>query len=254
MILCIDIGNSNIVIGGYCNDKLIFSTRIATDRSLETVQYALQLKGVLNLFGAQNEAIEGIMLSSVVPSITNALLEALGMLCKAVPVVLCLENSGIDVHIDNPRELGDDILATAVAVKHCLPLPAAIIDMGTATTVTAMDAQGAVLGVAIMPGLYIGIEALTGSTSQLKGIALEAPGKAIGTNSADSMKSGAVYGNADMLDGILSRFERELSGLKTIVATGGASRIILPHCSHKIEYSPSLLLDGLYYAYLYNLR
>lgn len=249
MILCIDIGNSNIVVGGYKNDELRFSTRLSTDRSLEAAQYALQINGILSLYHVDSETIEGIALSSVVPGLTTDIMAALKILSDIKPMMLTIDNSNIEVSIDNPRELGNDILATAIAVKHSYALPSVIIDMGTATTITAMDAQGTVQGVSILAGLYIALDALTGSTSQLKGIAIEPPRAAIGKNSAESMKSGALFGNAAMLDGMLTRFDKELGGVKSYVATGGASQLVVPHCEHNIEYVPSLLLDGLYEAY-----
>lgn len=249
MILTVDIGNSNIVIGAFENDKLSFSSRIVTNRHIEADQYALEIHGILNLYNVKNDDIKGIIISSVVPRVTEAVNHALCKFCAATPVFFNKENANVKINIDNPSELGADILASAVAVKKLHKLPAVAIDMGTATTISAIDKNGAVQGVAIFPGLFISLDALTSRTSLLRQIEIEAPLNAIGKNTQQSMKSGVVFGNAAMLDGMLERFEQELGTLNTIVATGGASGLIAPHCKHKILYAPNLLLEGLYIAY-----
>ncbi|MDD3429558.1 MAG: type III pantothenate kinase [Oscillospiraceae bacterium] len=249
MILTVDIGNSNIVIGGYQNDALTFITRFATDRKMEADQYALQLVGLLSLYKVNPAQIEGVILSSVVPRLTHAVGDALGHVVNCTPLLLNRQNAQITVKTDNPDEVGADIIASAIALKGSYPLPAVIIDMGTATTLTALDAEGAVLGVSIYPGLYISLDALTAGTSQLKGIALEAPARAIGTNTADSMQSGMIFGTAAMLDGMIDRFAAELGSVETIIATGGGAKQVIPHCRHKILFSDTMLLDGLYKTY-----
>ncbi len=251
MILAIDIGNTNIVLGGYRDGQLEFTTRIATDRSLQADQYALEIAGILRLYRVESESIEGAVISSVVPSLTHALERAVRLFAPVEPVILGTDSdTGVEVCIDNPAELGADILASAVAVKERWPLPAVVIDMGTATTLTALDKNGAVQGVSIMPGVFISLDALTGRTSLLKGIALEAPARAIGKNTTDSMKSGVVFGAAAMLDGMLDRFEAELGGPAACIATGGVAELIVPCCRHTITLCDTLLLDGLYLLYL----
>lgn len=255
MVLTVDIGNSNIVIGGYENDRLSFSTRFATERQLETDQYAVEIRGLLHLYAVDKNAITDIVISSVVPGLTAHVAGALTRIVPAVrPLFLTPDsNTGICVDIDNPAELGADILASAIAAKERFALPCVIIDMGTATTMMAMDRRGTVLGGAIMPGVYISQDALKMRTSQLHGISLEAPPCAIGRNTDDSMKSGAVLGNAAMLDGMIDRFADELGGGEvTLVATGGAAARVIACCRHRIRYEPDLLLDGLYRFYLRN--
>lgn len=252
MILAIDVGNSNIVLGGYNGGgKARFLARMATDRVLEADQYAVQLRGILELYHVSGEAIDGIVMASVVPALTPVLLKALRHFTPVTPHLFCLQDAcGVQVTIDNPKELGLDILASAVAVRHTRPLPAVIIDMGTATKITALDAEGRLPGVAIAPGLYVSLEALVGRASSLGSIPLEAPAAAIGRNTPESMKSGVVLGAAAMLDGMLDRFTQEMGGLATVVATGGAAGVVVPHCRHQVELAETLLLDGLYRAYL----
>ncbi len=250
MILAIDIGNSNIVLGGYENDQICFTARAATNTRQEADQFAVELAGILSLYKIEAHRIEGVMVSSVVPSFTPILLQSLAHFTSVKPKLLCLEHAGgVTVDIENPKELGMDILATAIAVQCSRPLPAVVIDMGTATKLTALDAGGVLRGVSIAPGLFVSLEALVHNASLLAGISLEAPLAAIGRNSAESMKSGVVLGAAAMLDGLLARFSAQLGPLASIVATGGAAPLVVPHCNANIEVCPTLLLDGLYHTY-----
>ena len=250
MVLTIDIGNTNIVLGGYENGALGFCTRISTDKSLEADQYALELSGILNLYKVAGESIEGAIISSVVPQITDTVARALRMFAGVEPLKPTQElPTGVGVNIATPSELGADLLAGAIAAKALYPLPAIVIDMGTATKITAVDEQGTVQGVSIMPGVFISLDALVNGTSLLKGIATNAPVRAIGKNTVESMQSGVVFGAASMLDGMVERFEAELGPAKTLVATGGAAGIVVPHCRHSVQYVPTLILDGLYAVY-----
>lgn len=250
MVLVVDIGNSNIVMGGYSSHQLCFCARLATSHQMEADQYAIQLRGILSLYHQQDTPIDGIMISSVVPRLTSRIISALSHFTDAAPLLLNYKNTcGIEIEIENPAELGMDILASAIAVKHSFPLPAVIIDMGTATKLTAIDKNGRLLGVAIAPGLFVSLDALIKGTSLLQGIPLEAPRSAIGKNTADSMKSGIVLGTAAMLDGMIDRFEETTGPIQTVIATGGAAPIIVPNCRHSIQFSETLLLEGLYHAY-----
>lgn len=251
MILAIDVGNSNIVLGGYTGNKICFITRIATNLHLEADQYAVELKGILDLYNVADSAIEGSVISSVVPGVTPMLVRALTHFTAKEPLVLSLANAGgMEIAIENPSELGTDILASAIAVRQSFALPAVIIDMGTATKLTALDKTGALRGVAIAPGLFVSLEALVGRASLLRSIPLVAPQSPIGRNTNESMQSGLVLGAASMLDGLIDRFEKQLGGkIETLIATGGAAPLIIPHCLHSIQFSETLLLDGLYIAY-----
>ena len=251
MILTIDIGNTNIVLGGYRAGSLAFMARMTTDPLLEADQYAVEISGILQLYQVSGQEIEGIALSSVVPTLTKVMLEALRHFTKVDPMLLTLADAGnMQICIDNPAELGMDLLASALGVRDSYPLPAVIVDMGTATKLTALDKNGNLQGVSIAPGLFVSLRALVQNASLLGSIALEAPANAIGRNSPESMKSGMVLGTACMVDGLLDLFEKELGGLASVVATGGAVTPLLPCCRHRLQYVPTLILDGLYKAYL----
>lgn len=251
MVLTIDIGNSNIVLGGYIQDKICFTARIATSRNHEADQYAVELDGILRLHKVPEKGIEGAIISSVVPSLTPTLQKALRYFTLSQPLLLELQDAGdLVVDIEHPAELGMDLLASAIAMHRHGPLPAVIIDMGTATKLIVIDKKGALRGVSIAPGLLVSLDAMLGSTSLLHGIALEASPKAIGRNSKQSIQSGVLLGTASMLDGMIDRIESELNEAPLhITATGGAAHMVLPYCRHTIEYSDTLLLDGLYLAY-----
>lgn len=250
MVLAVDIGNTNIVMGGYTGGKLAFCTRLSTDKNMEPDQYALQLHGILDLYDVAPAAIEGIILSSVVPQLTETLEGALHLFTDVRPVRLsqALARS-VRVDIENPAELGADLLAGAAAARAAYELPAIVMDLGTATKLTAVDREGTVLGVSIMPGVFISLNALVSGASLLGAVALHAPAHAIGRNSAQSMQSGVIFGAASMLDGMVDRFEAEMGPVKTLLATGGAAGLIVPHCRHRVLHVPTLLLDGLYAVY-----
>lgn len=253
MILAVDIGNTNIVMGGYEQGELVFSTRLATEKQLEADQYALQLEGILRLYRKSPADVEDAVVSSVVPPITDTLCRALNTLCGVSALVLSQKlRTGVTVDIENPAELGDDLLAGAIAARAAWPLPAVVLDLGTATKLTAVDENGAVRGVSILPGVLLSLNALVSGASQLGGLALCPPAHAIGRNTVESMQSGIVLGTASMLDGMLDRFEAELGEIKTVLATGGIAGMIVPHCKRRVELAPNLLLDGLYHVWKLN--
>jgi type III pantothenate kinase len=220
---------------------------------MEPDPYALQLKGILELYGIAPGCIEGIIVSSVVPPLTNILEEALRRFTSVTPMHFTRAlNTGVTIDIENPDELGADLLAGAAAAKAGYELPAIVLDLGTATKLTAIDKNGRVLGASIMPGVFISLNALVSGASLLGAVALQEPSRAIGRNSAQSMQSGVIYGAASMLDGMVERFEAEMGPVNTLLATGGAAGLIVPHCRHKMHHVPTLLLDGLYAVYQMN--
>lgn len=246
MLLAMDIGNSNIVLGVYREKELRFLSRLATDTFMEADQYAVQLLGIIQLYGLCPGDITQVVVSSVVPPLTPVIFKALAHITPATPHLFSKEDScGVNIAINNPAELGVDILASAVTVLHTRPLPAIIIDMGTATKITAVDKDGNLLGVAISPGLTVSTEALVTRASALRGVAMDSPARAIGRTTIESMKSGVLYGTAAMLDGMIDRFKEELGEVPTLIATGGSAASVVCHCRHKIEVSDTLLLEGL---------
>jgi len=253
MILTIDIGNTNIVLGVWEDEKLSFVSRVATDRQKTEDGYAIEIRSILGLYGVSRDSIDGAIISSVVPQISGYMARAAEKLTGKSPLVVGPGvKTGLNILIDNPAQLGTDMVVDAVGVLSKYDKPVIIIDMGTATKIFAVDLNGNFLGCAIMPGIRIGLDALSERTAALPQIAIEPPREVIGTNTIDSMKSGAVFGTASMIDGMVDRFEQYLGRKATIVATGGLSGDIVPYCSHKIIHDPDLMLEGLYRIYLKN--
>ena len=250
MILAIDIGNTNIVIGCIEGTDISFVERISTDTQKTTLEYASIFKMVLDIYHIQPGQLKGSILSSVVPPINHVICDAIEKVMHIKPMVVGPGvKTGLNILIDNPAQLGSDLVVDAVAALKEYPAPLIIIDMGTATTMSAIDAKGNFLGGTITPGIRVALESLVSRTSLLSQISLEPPKKAIGRNTIDSMKSGSVLGNAAMLDGMIDRFRKELQGDVTVVATGGLAQFIVPLCRHEIIYDDALLLKGLWYIY-----
>lgn len=250
MILAIDIGNTNIVIGGFEDGKLEFVSRISTDVRKTDSEYAAKVKGILSLNNIQEENIEGAIVSSVVPPLTKNMCRAVKTVYGVKPMVVGPGiKTGINLLVDNPSQVGADIICGCVAAYNLYKPPVLVIDMGTATKMMVVDENAAFRGVSIIPGVEISIKALSGGTAQLPQISLEAPDKVIAKNTVECMKSGAVFGNASLVDGMIDRIENELGSKMTLVATGGLAHIITPHCVHKIALDEELVLSGLRIIY-----
>lgn len=255
MLLAIDIGNSHIVLGCIENDKILFEARMATDRIRTSDQYCADLKALLDLYNIDRSKIDGTIISSVVPPVLDAFTNAVRKLVdKRVYVVGPGLKTGINIRIDNPAEVGSDLIVAAVAGVQEYGAPLIIIDMGTATTFSVVDEQKAYLGGAICPGVMISLDALTSRTSQLPGIGLSIPKHVVGKNTVDCMQSGLLYGAAAMIDGMIERMEAEIGYKAAVLATGGLSKFIMPLCKHKIIYDGDLLLKGLNLIYKMNAK
>lgn len=253
MVLAVDIGNSNIVIGCFDRDKIQLLERMSTNRNSTALEYAVLIKTVLELNGLSHRAFEGGIISSVVPSVTNMLKTAVEKLIGKTPLVVGPGlKTGLSIRLDNPAQLGSDRVADAVAAVNHYPCPLIIIDMGTATTISVVDRNKNFIGGMIMPGLRISAEALASRTSQLPQISLDPPKKAIGRNTVDCMKSGLILGSASTIDGAITRIEEEVGEPCTIVSTGGLSRLVIPYCKHNILMDGELLLKGLMILYYKN--
>ena len=253
MILAVDIGNTNIVLGGMEGERIVFEARMATDFIKTSDQYCAELKSMLNLFEVDPTTIEGSIVSSVVPPLLNSFKTAIrkltGKTCLLVGPGI---RTGLNIRMDNPSEIGSDLIVAAVAGIAQYGAPLLLVDMGTATTITAIDAEACFVGGCICPGVRISMEALTGRTAQLPGISLDKPQRAIGKNTRDCMRSGIMLGAAAMLDGLLDRMEQELGAPVRVVATGGIARFVLPLCRREIIYDGSLMLKGLRLLYQKN--
>lgn len=255
MILAIDIGNSNIVLGCIEEDQILFEARMATDSIKTADQYCAELKNMLALFHVEPDQIEGAIVSSVVPPVSNAICKAVSRLTGKDPMVVGPGlKTGLNIRIDNPAQAGSDLIVAAVAATAEYGCPLIIIDMGTATTITVIDKKGSFIGGSIHPGVKLSLKALTQGTAQLPGISLEEPKKAIGTNTVDSMRSGILFGAAAMLDGMIDRMERELGYSTRIIATGGLASAIVPLCSREMIIDDHLLLKGLLRIYRRNVK
>ena len=255
MLLAIDIGNSNIVLGCIEGETILHEARIATELVKTSDQYCIDLKNVLSLFDLTADAFEGIIISSVVPPVLNSFRTAVIKLTGKRPMVVGPGiKTGLNILMDNPAQVGSDLIVAAVAALREYPAPLIIIDMGTATTISVIDKSSAYIGGCICPGVKISAEALSSRTAQLPGISLEEPKKAIGRNTVDSMRSGIMMGSAAMLDGMIERMEQELGSQATVLATGGIARFVVPMCRREIVYDRNLLLKGLRILYLSNHR
>lgn len=255
MILAIDIGNSNITIGGVEDEKIIFEARMATDRIKTSDQYSVELKNLIELFKVDLEAIDGCIVASVVPPVSNSFYTAIRKVLGIQPMVVGPGiKTGLNILVDNPAQVGSDLIVAAVAALKVAKPPMAIVDMGTATTITVIDENGAFLGGSICTGVKISMEALTSRTAQLPAISLEQPKRVIGRNTVECMQSGLMVGTAAMLDGLVDRMEEEMGQKLTVIATGGIARFVIPMCRREVIYERDLLLKGLAILYKNNVK
>lgn len=253
MILAIDIGNTNIVIGCIRDEDILFVERLSTDSTKTVLEYAISFKNVLEMYRLDPADIHGSIISSVVPPVTNIVRDAAKKITgQDVVIIGPGVKTGINILMDNPAQLGSDLVANAVAGIAEYKAPLVIIDIGTATTISVVDKKQNYIGGMILPGIRVSSDSLTSRTSQLPRISVEAPKKLIGTNTIDCMKSGLIYGNASCIDGMIHRIEEELGEKATVIATGGLAGCIIPHCLEDIIIDDALLLKGLKLIYQKN--
>ncbi len=253
MILAIDIGNTNTVIGGFDGAKLIFTARIITNAAKTWDEYASKLKSVLLLHNADSSKIDGCIISSVVPPLTSVMKKAVNFAYGIDSLVVEPGiKTGINIKCDDPSSVGADIICACVAAHNIYGSPSMVIDMGTATKISVVDKSGAFIGAVIAPGVMIALKALSSGTAQLPQIGLEAPSSAIGKNTVDCMRSGVVFGNASMLDGMIERVNAQIGESLPVYATGGLASAIVPHCKSEITLDENLVLKGLNIIYKKN--
>lgn len=253
MILAIDMGNTNIVIGGIDENKTYFVERITTNHSKTSLEYAVNIKDILEIHQIEKSEIEGAIVSSVVPPLNAALKSAIKKLFGKPPLFVGSGmKTGLNIIMDNPKTVGSDMIVDAIAAisEHSCPL--VVIDMGTATTLSVIDEKTNYVGSIILPGVRVSLDSLSGKAAQLPFISLDTPSHVMGKNTIDAMRSGIMYGNAAQIDGLVDRIEEELGQKTTIIATGGLSRFITPLCRHQVIYDDSLLLKGLLILYRKN--
>ena len=253
MILAIDVGNTHIVLGCIESGEILNIVRIRTDPHQTTTEYAIKLKDIMELYEIDPLGLEGAIISSVVPTVTQVLTEAVlkltGQKCMVVGPGM---KTGLNIRIDDPGTLAPDILVGSVAAMESYGAPVIIMDLGTATTIVVVDENRCYRGGAILPGVKLSYEALAAGTSLLPDISIIPPAKVIGTNTVDAMRSGAVFSTAAALDGMIERIEDELGTPCAVVATGGLANSIAPYCKRKIICDDDLLLKGLWTLYAKN--
>ena len=255
MILTVDIGNSNIVLGVVEENEILFEARLRTDATKTSDEYCTDLKMIMEVNHVEVNAIEGSIVASVVPPVLNsiqtAIMKLTGKKCLVVGPGL---KTGLNIAIENPGQTGADLVVGCVAALREHEPPMIIVDMGTATTMVVLDKNGALVGGCICPGVKVSLDALTGKTALLPGIQLDQPKKAIGRNTIECMRSGIMLGNACMIDGMVERMEAELGYPAKVIATGGIARFITPMCKTQILYDKDLIVKGLAALYRENRR
>jgi type III pantothenate kinase len=246
MILTIDIGNSNIVLGGVEDDKIVFEARLRTEATKTSDQYCVDIKILLDVQGVNPQQIEGCIIASVVPQVLNSFQSAVKKLTGKTSLVVGPGlKTGLNIKLENPAQTGADLVVADVAALREHKPPLIVIDMGTATTMSVLDETGAHIGGCIIPGVKISMDALTEKTALLPGLQLDRPKKAIGRNTVDAMRSGIMLGTACMLDGMIEKMEQELGQKTTVIATGGIAKFVTPLCDREIIYDKDLIIKGL---------
>lgn len=250
MILVVDVGNTNIVLGLYEGQSLRHHWRLSTNRSATVDEYGVMIHNLFQLAGVRAEQIEGVILSCVVPPIMNTLERLFeAYVGKQALVVGPGIKTGLNIRYENPREVGADRIVNAVAGIEQYGTPLVVVDFGTATTFDYIDASGAYLGGAIVPGIGISAEALYQRAAKLPRIELSKPKTVIGRNTVAAMQSGIIYGYAGQVDGIVKRIRQEFGVQPRVIATGGMADLIAGE-SETIETVDSLLtLEGLRIVY-----
>ena len=255
MILTIDVGNSNIVIGAVRDDEILFEARLRTDATKTSDEYCIDLKMLLEVYHVQPSQIEGAIIASVVPQVLNSMQTSIKKLTGKTPLVVGPGlKTGLNIAIENPSQAGADLVVGCVAALREHKAPLIIVDMGTATTMIVVDKNSAMIGGCIIPGVKISMDALTDRTALLPGLQLDQPKRAIGRNTIDCMRSGLMMGSACTIDGMIDRMEEELGYSTTVIATGGIAKFVLPMCRHEIIYDKDLLVKGLAALYRENKR
>lgn len=256
MILVIDVGNTNIVLGVYQEEELIYHWRLTTNKNQTEDEYGMLVKGLFREEGLVPQDVKGIIISSVVPPSMSALERMCVKYFNIEPLTVGPGiKTGLPIKYDNPREVGADRIVNAVGALEDYAPPLIIVDSGTATTFCYVDKDGHFQGGAIAPGMNIAMEALYNYASKLPKIEFKIPKQAIGKNTVASMQSGTVFGYISLVDGLIERMMQETSGEQqpTVIATGGLAKVIADQSKYIQHYDPFLTLKGLYTIYQKNI-
>ena len=256
MILTVDIGNTHIKVGAWDEDTLVFVARLQTNARRTRDEYSIALLDIMRLNDCNSAQFDGAVIASVVPPLSLAFRDAVMAVIQSKRVFLISPGlkTGLNIKIDNPATLGADFVCSAVAALEKYPLPCIIISLGTATAISALDADGNFLGGSVCAGAEISLEALSRRTAQLPHISMDEPGSVIGSNTIDCMKSGVVYGTASMLDGMVRRMKEILGEHTTVVAGGGLAAHIVGYCREEIILDDQLVMEGLRIIYHKNTK
>ncbi len=250
MVLAIDIGNTNIVIGCFDGERILFVERVSTSHRATDLEYASMIRMALHIHGAESREIEGAIISSVVPDLTGTVKRAIEKFAgvSAIAVGPGIK-TGLSIRIDDPAQLGSDLVVGAVAGINFYPVPLIIVDMGTATTYSVIDGKKNYVGTLISTGMSISADALTSSTSQLPSVGFDLPSRVIGKNTVESMRSGIMYSTAAAIDGVCDRIEQELGERCTVLLTGGLAGAVSSLCKRSVMLDDTLMLKGLMLIY-----
>ena len=250
MLLCIDIGNTSIVLGLYKDNKLIESFRLQTNIYTTGDEYIIKISSVLNDLGYKKEDVSGIIISSVVPQLDSEFKIAFKKFFGIDPMFIVPGiKSGINIRIDNPKELGADLLVGAVGAVNKYSAPTIVIDMGTATTLSYINNKCEFLGGIILPGIKTGYNALFNKASKLEEVGIKKPDNVIGKGTVTCIQSGMIYGTSSMIDGLIRKIKKEYNDDCKVVITGGDARYIIDSLEEEVIYDENLLLDGLLIIY-----
>ncbi len=253
MILTIDIGNTNMTLGVFAEDALRSVCRVSTDLSKTEDEYAVRILEVLRLHGIDKQEISGAIVASVVPPLNAVIRKTVQLIFHKDPIFVGPGiKSGIGIQCDMPSSVGADLIAEAVAAHYIYGSPSLIVDVGTATKMTVVNHKGAFIGTSIIPGVMMGLNALAEETAQLPKISLEVPQAIIAKNTVDCMRSGVLFGNACLIDGMIDRICEEFGEPLKVYATGGMASVIIPLCKHEICVDEHLVLKGLHILYQKN--
>jgi type III pantothenate kinase len=251
MLLAIDVGNTNTVLGMFRGDELAWSWRIKTDARTTADEMALTFRGLL----ADADAVTGIALCSTVPAVLREMRVMLDRYYGDVHTVIVEPGTktGVPVLTDNPKEVGADRIVNTIAAHHLYGGPCIVVDFGTSTNLDVVSAKGEFLGGALAPGIEISLDALAARAAQLRKVELVAPRSVIGKNTVEALQSGALYGFAGQVDGLVDRIVEELGDVTAVVATGGLAPIVVPESQTITHHDPELTLVGLRLVYEKNL-
>ncbi len=253
MLLIIDLGNTNLVLGLYEGKKLIHHWRLATDHARMPDEYGIQFHDLLDHKGVPLDSIEGICLSSVVPPLTDRIQEACQTYLKHKPLLVSANlQLNIQIRYEDPKAVGADRIADAVEVQRSYGGPACIIDFGTATTFNALSGSGEYLGGSILPGIQIAADALVERTAKLPPVSLEIPPSVIGRNTTDAIRAGLIFGYVSLVEGMVARYRKILGETMKVVGTGGLVKLISPHTGVITIVEPWLTLNGLQHIWEMN--